>query len=177
MAGGDQGWMASRAVSRDRRHRNSGWATARHVCATPIARARRPPIFRNAIVLSVNACSIWRIPPTRADHTNSCGDRMATADVIQLEALLAPIPGDKPTGLDLRADHNRGADYFKLKDAGFAARAKEREVDPGAKAGDLPEWRTILDLAPKLLATQTKDLEIAAWLVEALLRRRGPAGL
>ncbi len=59
----------------------------------------------------------------------------------------------------------------------FAARAKEREIDAGAEVGELPEWRTILELAPKLLTTQTKDLEIAAWLVEALLRRHGPAGL
>jgi type VI secretion system protein ImpA len=41
----------------------------------------------------------------------------------------------------------------------------------------LPEWRTILDLAPKMLGTQSKDLEIAAWYVEALLRRHGIPGL
>jgi len=104
---------------------------------------------------------------------------MATPDVIQLEALLAPIPGDKPTGPDLRADANPASDYFKLKDSRFAARAKEREIDadPSLAAGELPEWRTILDLAPKLLGTQSKDLEIAAWYVEALLRRHGVAGL
>ncbi len=104
---------------------------------------------------------------------------MATADVIQLEALLAPIPGDKPVGPDLRADANPASDYFKLKDSRFAARAKEREIDadPSLAAGELPEWRIILDLAPKLLATQSKDLEIAAWLVEALLRRHGFPGL
>lgn len=104
---------------------------------------------------------------------------MATADVIQLEALLTPIPGDKPVGVDLRADANPASDYFKLKDSRFAARAKEREIDadPSLAAGELQEWRTILDLAPKLLATQSKDLEIAAWLVEALLRRHGFPGL
>jgi len=104
---------------------------------------------------------------------------MAAPDVIQLEALLAPIPGDKPVGVDLRADANPASDYFKLKDSRFAARAKEREIDadPSLAAGELQEWRTILDLAPKLLATQSKDLEIAAWLVEALLRRHGFPGL
>lgn len=104
---------------------------------------------------------------------------MATADVIQLEALLAPIAGDKPAGIDLRADANPASEYFKLKDSRFAARAKEREIDadPSMAAGELPEWRTILELAPKLLATQAKDLEIAAWFVEALLRRHGVAGL
>jgi len=102
---------------------------------------------------------------------------MATADVIQLEPLLAPIPGDKPTGADLRADANPASDYFKLKDSRFAARAKEREIDAGAEPAELPEWRIILDLAPKVLTTQSKDLEVAAWLVEALLRKHNFAGL
>jgi type VI secretion system protein ImpA len=102
---------------------------------------------------------------------------MASADVIQLEALLAPIPGDKATGIDLRADADPASDYYKLKDSRFAARAKEREVDAGAEVGDLPEWRTILELAPKVLVERSKDLEVAAWLVEALLRRQGFAGL
>ena len=102
---------------------------------------------------------------------------MASADIIQLEALLAPVPGEKPTGIDLRLDANPASDYYKLKDARFAARAKEREIDAGAEVGDLPEWRTILELAPKVLTTQSKDLEVAAWLVEALLRRHNFAGL
>jgi type VI secretion system protein ImpA len=102
---------------------------------------------------------------------------MATADVIQLEVLLAPIPGDKPTGIDLRVDADPTSDYYKLKDARFAARAKERETDTGTEVGDLAEWRVILELAPKVLTAQSKDLEVAAWLVEALLRRHNFAGL
>jgi len=102
---------------------------------------------------------------------------MASADVIQLEALLAPVPGDNPTGIDLRLDANPASDYYKLKDSRFAARAKERETDAGADVGDLPEWRVIIELAPKVLATQSKDLEVAAWLVEALLRKHNFAGL
>jgi type VI secretion system protein ImpA len=102
---------------------------------------------------------------------------MASADVIQLDGLLAPVPGDKPTGVDLRADADPASDYYKLKDSRFAARAKEREIDAGAEVGELPEWRTIFELAPKVLTEQAKDLEVAAWLVEALLRRHGFAGL
>ena len=49
---------------------------------------------------------------------------MANPDVIQLEPLLAPIPGDKPAGIDLRADSNPASDYFKLKDSSAAARQK-----------------------------------------------------
>jgi type VI secretion system protein ImpA len=102
---------------------------------------------------------------------------MASADVIQLEVLLAPIPGEKPTGIDLRLDASPTSEYYKLKDSRFAARAKEREIDTGTDIGDLPEWRVILELAPKVLTTQSKDLEVAAWLVEALLRRHSFAGL
>ena len=102
---------------------------------------------------------------------------MPTPDTIKFEALLAPIPGDKPTGADQRVDINPQSNYFKVKDARFAARAKERDIDAGAEAGELPEWRTILDVAPKVLTEQAKDLEIAAWFVEAMLRRHGFAGL
>jgi len=107
---------------------------------------------------------------------------MASQNVLDVEKLLAPIAGDKPTGVDLRADGNPNSDYYKLKDARFAARAKERELesDPATAASMpelLPEWRTILEGAPKILAEQSKDLEVAAWLLEALARRNGFAGL
>src|SRR5215813_4925406 len=107
---------------------------------------------------------------------------MASQNVLDVEKLLAPITGDKPTGVDLRADGNPTSVYYKLKDARFAARAKERdlEADPAAAAAApelLPEWRTILDGAPTILSEQSKDLEIAAWLIEALARRNGFAGL
>ncbi len=102
---------------------------------------------------------------------------MALPNILEFDVLLAPIPGDNPVGADLRLDPNPASDYYKLKDARFAARAKERETDAGAEVGNLPEWRTILELAPKVLAEQSKDLEVAAWLVEALLRRHNFAGL
>lgn len=102
---------------------------------------------------------------------------MALPDILQFDALLAPIPGDNPAGADLRLDSNPLSDYYKLKDARFGARAKEREIDAGAEIGDLPEWRTILELGPKVLAAQSKDLEVAAWIIEALLRRHGFVGL
>jgi type VI secretion system protein ImpA len=66
-----------------------------------------------------------------------------------------------------------------LKDARDAARRAERraETDPGQDQGLLPEWQTILTLAPKVLAEQAKDLQIAVWYLEALVRARGFGGL
>lgn len=103
---------------------------------------------------------------------------MASNEVLQLNVLLAPIPGDAPTGTDLRTDPDPASNYYKLKDARSSARAKERNVEAEGETTDLlPEWRTILDLAPKVLTEQTKDLEVTAWLIEALVRRHGFAGL
>jgi type VI secretion system protein ImpA len=103
---------------------------------------------------------------------------MASPSVLDIEALLAPIEGDNPAGVDLRQDPSPQSSYYKVKDARTAARAAERGAELEEETGGLlPEWRTILELAPKVITEQAKDLEIAAWLVEALLRAHGFAGL
>lgn len=103
---------------------------------------------------------------------------MASPTRIDIESLLQPIPGDNPAGVDLRNDASPTSVYYKIKDARAAARAAERTMDAdGESAGLLPEWKVILDLGPKILSTQSKDLEITAWYVEALLRAQGYAGL
>jgi type VI secretion system protein ImpA len=65
-----------------------------------------------------------------------------------------------------------------LKDARSAARAAERKADSeGGPEVQSVEWDTILELAPQLLTTGGKDLEVVAWLIEALVRVNGFAGL
>jgi type VI secretion system protein ImpA len=65
-----------------------------------------------------------------------------------------------------------------LKDLRSAARAAERRADSeGDSQGLSPEWQNILTLASRALAKSSKDLEVTAWLVEALLRAHGFAGL
>src|SRR3954451_16255081 len=101
---------------------------------------------------------------------------MESPAILNLDELLAPIAGDNPAGIDLRADPSPGSIYFKAKDARAAARAAERAIDAGQSddaGGLLPAWRTILELSPKLLAEHAKDLEIACWYIEALLRAYG----
>jgi len=99
------------------------------------------------------------------------------ADLIDLPALLAPIPGDAPAGVDLREDVSADALYARLRDARAEARTAERaqEAEDAIYAVP-PQWRTIRDLAEEALSTQSKDLEVAAWLTEALLRSDGLAG-
>jgi type VI secretion system protein ImpA len=100
-------------------------------------------------------------------------------DGIDMDALLAPIEGDSPTGEDLREDFSPQSMYYRLRDARAEARAAERAADanPGEDSVVPPQWRTVRDLALTALAGRTKDLEIAAWLTEALVRSDGLAGL
>src|SRR5271166_5924097 len=96
-----------------------------------------------------------------------------------LAGLAAPLPGDAPAGADLRQDFTPQSLYYRLRDARAEAREIERRVDhdPSADAGVPIQWRTVRDLAIKALGEQTKDLEIAAWLTEALVRLEGMSGL
>lgn len=102
---------------------------------------------------------------------------MATPATSEISALLAPISEAEPAGVDLRQDSSPTSVYFQLKDARGAARRAERAADEGGEQRQITEWQTILTLAPKVLAEQSKDLEIAAWYIEALLRNNGFAGL
>ncbi len=104
---------------------------------------------------------------------------MASPEVLDFESLLAPIPGDHPAGVALREDYSPTAVYHRIKDARAAAREAERSVVFGDETGPetKADWRPILQLCPPVLAEQSKDLEVAAWLIEALVREHGFAGL
>lgn len=92
--------------------------------------------------------------------------------------ILEPVPGGRPSGQDLRQDFSHDSLYGRLKDARNAARSAERRQEAdGEDAGPPPEWKLIEELAAEALATRSKDLELAAWMTEALLRLHGPTGL
>lgn len=86
--------------------------------------------------------------------------------------LLTPIAGDNPSGVSLRYDPI----YDRIKEA--------RREDAELPTGELPEGprktadpQAVLRLATEALATQSKDLQLAAWATEALVKREGLAGL
>ncbi len=87
--------------------------------------------------------------------------------------LLTPIAGDNPSGVYLRHDAKLGL-YDKIKEA--------RRQDDELAQGDWQHERKLADyplvakLAQDALATKTKDLQLAAWLTEALLHIEGFAG-
>lgn len=94
---------------------------------------------------------------------------MATASTIDLDALLAPIAGDNPSGIDLRWDPA----YEEIK----AARPKEDRDLLGTDEPQVANWAPVVDLCAAAIARQTKDLLVAGWLTEALVHTQGFAGL
>ena len=102
-----------------------------------------------------------------------------------LEAILAAIPGDQPVGTDLREDYTPTSVYFRLRDARADARDAERQADSpdrqseggGGEEGLQGKWRPVATLAASALKESTKDLEVATWLTEALVRTAGLEGL
>ncbi|MBV8188063.1 MAG: type VI secretion system protein TssA [Alphaproteobacteria bacterium] len=110
----------------------------------------------------------------------------ADLESIDLEAILAPIPGERATGTDLREDYSPSSVYFRLRDARADARDAERKsdspeegVDTGAGLVEAlqAKWQPVANLAIQALTETTKDLEVATWLTEALVRIAGMPGL
>lgn len=87
------------------------------------------------------------------------------------EDLLNPIPGDNPGGQDLRYDPV----YDKIKEA----RREEDTLNQGAWAHErkVADWALVIKLTQEAIATRSKDLQLAAWLAEALLKKEGFPGL
>ena len=87
------------------------------------------------------------------------------------DELLVPIPGANPAGAELRYDPV----YDKIKEA--------RREDDDAPQGEwqterkVADWPLVIKLTKDALSKKSKDLQLAVWLTEAMLRREGIAGL
>ena len=103
---------------------------------------------------------------------------MASEEIISLDQLLAPISDDNGAGEDIRENASQDSPYYTIKDARNSARAAERNnmFDSDTSEAD-SQWRKILELAPDILQNQAKDIEIASWYTEALIRQYGYPGL
>jgi type VI secretion system protein ImpA len=93
---------------------------------------------------------------------------MASEPLIDLEALLAPIPGANPAGVNLI----RSADHDEIK--ALLPKPDRDALEPGGQAG---QWPKIVQATTKKLREKSKDLYIASWLTEALVQLHGFAGL
>ena len=85
--------------------------------------------------------------------------------------LLEPIAGANPGGANLRYEPI----YEQIKQA----RIEEEELPAGAweTARKTADYTLVIRLATEALTKRSKDLQIAAWLTEALLKREGFGGL
>jgi len=90
------------------------------------------------------------------------------------EDLLKPIDGENPSGIDIRYDTKLFL-YDKIKEA----RREEDTLAQGEwkRERKLADWSLVSKLTQEALATRTKDLQLAAWLTDALLHTEGYAGL
>jgi type VI secretion system protein ImpA len=97
--------------------------------------------------------------------------------LLDFDKLLAPLSGDSATGPDLRRQFEPDNPYRRLKDARLAARRLENKaVWEDEATGGRPDWRGVLNAGQEILARVSKDLEVAAWVVEALVRESGYPG-
>ena len=85
--------------------------------------------------------------------------------------LLNPIPGKNPSGEDLR--------YSPIYDQIKEARREEEESEQGEWKFEIKkaDYSLVVKLAAEAIATRSKDLQLAAWLTDALLRTEGFGGL
>ena len=87
------------------------------------------------------------------------------------EDILTPIPGDNPSGSNLR----HAPIYDQVKEA-------RRQEDAGPQ-GDWEreiksaDYKAVVQLAQEAIAKQSKDLQLAVWLTEALTYQEQAAGL
>ena len=90
------------------------------------------------------------------------------------EDILAAIPGENPSGIDLRYD-NKLLIFDKIKEA----RRQDDELDQGAWQTErkTANWPLVIKLAQDTLATVSKDVRLAGYLTEALLQTERFPGL
>jgi len=102
---------------------------------------------------------------------SAAAEATTKTQTIDVEALLAPIPGENPAGKSLQ--------YAGLYDEIREARRADENLEQGHWKRDLKlsDWPEVVSLATWGLRTTTKDLQVAAWLSEALVKLYGFSGL
>src|ERR1019366_8538463 len=120
------------------------------------------------------SCFWWT---TRSSPSWSCGSSNSTRGkripnkMPLRNDLLNPIAGENPSGQNLRY----APVFDKIKEA--------RREDDDAAQGDwkierkVADWPFVVKTVGETLATKSKDLQLAAWLTEALLKTQGIGGL
>lgn len=92
--------------------------------------------------------------------------------VVDFETLLKPISEENPAGESLQY----AGVYDEIREA---RRADDATLSQGQWQTELKvaDYRQVINLATAALSSQTKDLQICAWLTEALAKQHGFPGL
>jgi type VI secretion system protein ImpA len=92
-------------------------------------------------------------------------------EVIDVATLLTPFSGENPSGENLQ--------YSGVYDEIREARRADDNLAQGEweREPKVAEWPKVVTLCTNALATKTKDLQIGAWLTEALVELNGFVGL
>jgi type VI secretion system protein ImpA len=96
---------------------------------------------------------------------------MPSPPTLDVAALLAPIPGENPAGQSVRYDGTHDA----IQEARWADDALEQ--GDWVRQVKVADWPAVIALATETLTAKSKDLQITVWLVEALVKQHGFAGL
>ena len=112
---------------------------------------------------------------------------MGSAEVLDLESLIKPISEESPSGPALRSDATLSLLYSNVREAGQRARDAERKAIEYSYFSDEekeyesppepPNWKEVVASCQEILSEKSKDLWIAAWMLEALARTDGFVGL
>lgn len=91
--------------------------------------------------------------------------------MIDIESILTPIEGENPAGENLR--------YTPTYDAIQEARREDDDLDRGEWDREVKtaDWNAVRQLTVEALTEKTKDIQIAVWMLEALIRTEGYKGL
>src|SRR5437016_2351672 len=95
---------------------------------------------------------------------------MATGSAIDLDPLLTPIPGDNPGGQDIRYTLHDKIKESRRCDDGLAQGAWKHEQK-------VADWAAVISLSTEALTSKSKDIQVAIWLTEGLVKKHGWAGL
>jgi len=96
---------------------------------------------------------------------------IAAAFTFDVQSLLSPIPGQNPVGENLR--------YEGMYDRITAARREDdASLEQGIwqKSPRRADWTTVSDICTSALGKRSKDLQIAAWLLESWIHLHGFPG-
>ena len=80
-------------------------------------------------------------------------------------------------GENIRIDSRTREIYYRIKDERNQARTEERAASPQDNLKISSSWDNVSNLGLQIIYSESKDIEILAWLAEASLRLRGFPGL